>query len=448
MNDQHSTSLTEGPIIRSILMFTAPLFLGNLFQQLYGATDSFIVGNFVGNNALAAVGASAQVINLFIGFVVGLTTGAGIIIAQYYGANDHRQLHLAIHTSFWFCILGGILVSVFGFLLSPFILNSMNTPAEVIPNATLYLRIYFLGAVFNIIYNMGAGTLQATGDTRRPLYYLCIASVVNIVLDILFVTVFDMAVLGVALATLIAQFISAFCVIHHLCRTKACYRLIPSKIRFHREMLSKILKFGIPTGLQTAITSLSNLIVQSYLNGFGALAMAGSNIYGKLDGFALLPVTCLSLTATTYIAQNMGARKFERVRKGLSAFLWIGILYAIALGILLCLYSYIPLRLFTADPDVIHYGAMMGRVLGPGYVLLIICQIFIGTVRGAGDTFNTMLLSVLNLCGLRILWLAIMIPRFPSIYTLYAGYPITWGTAALCIGIYYYKKIRPKLNYI
>ena len=322
----------------------------------------------------------------------------------------------------------------------------MNTPSSVIPDAALYLRVYFLGALFNILYNMGAGTLQAAGDTKHPLYCLCLSSVINVVLDIVFVTVFHMAVLGVALATLIAQLVSAACVLWKLTHTDDIYRLIPSKIHSDKAMLIKILKFGIPTGLQTAVTSLSNVIVQSYLNGFGSLAMAGSNIYGKVDSFALLPANCLSLTTTTYIAQNMGARKFDRVKQGFKQFLWLGIPSAAAIGILLFFFSAGPLRLFTADPEVVHYGAMMGQVLGPGYILLITCQILIGTARGAGDTFSTMLLSILNLCGLRILWLTIMIPFFPSIYTLYLGYPVTWGTAAVCMGIYYCKKIKPRLQ--
>lgn len=446
MKERPSASLTEGPITRSILLFTGPLIIGNLFQQLYNTTDSFIVGNFVGSGALAAIGASAQIINLFIGFIIGLTTGAGIIIAQYYGAGDGTRLHSAVHTSFCFCILGGILVSIAGCLLSPLILTAMNTPSSVIPDAALYLRVYFLGALFNIFYNMGAGTLQAAGDTKHPLYCLCLSSVINVVLDIVFVTVFHMAVLGVALATLIAQLVSAACVLWKLTHTDDIYRLIPSKIHSDKAMLIKILKFGIPTGLQTAVTSLSNVIVQSYLNGFGSLAMAGSNIYGKVDSFALLPANCLSLTTTTYIAQNMGARKFDRVKQGFKQFLWLGNLYAAAIGILLFFFSAGPLRLFTAAPEVVHYGAMMGQVLGPGYILLTTCQILIGTARGAGDTFSTMLLSILNLCGLRILWLTIMIPFFPSIYTLYLGYPVTWGTAAVCMGIYYCKKIKPRLQ--
>lgn len=440
------TSLTDGSVIRDILLFTGPLLIGNLFQQLYNTTDSFIIGNFVGNNALAAIGASGQVVNLLIGFVIGLTTGAGIIIAQAYGASDQKNLHLAIHTSFWFCLLAGIVISAVGFLLSPLILRLMNTPAEVIPDAILYLRIYFLGTIFILFYNMGAGTLQASGDTKHPLYYLALSSVINVILDILFVTVFRMAMTGVALATLIAQLISALCVYFHLTRTQDICRLNLREIRCHRPTLKKVLLFGVPAGLQSAIVSLSNVIVQGYLNGFGSLAMAGNNIYGKVDSLVLLPVNCLSLTTTTFIAQNIGARKAGRIKKGFFVFLALGNLYAAFVGILLFFFSHIPLKLFTPDEDVIRCGVMMAKVLGPGYFLLITCQILIGISRGAGHTLSTMILSTLNLCGLRILWLTIMIPLFPSIYTLYLGYPVTWGTAALCMGFYYQKKIWPQLK--
>jgi putative efflux protein, MATE family len=445
MKDRSTSLLTKGPITRSILMYTGPLILGNLFQQLYNTADSFIVGNFVNSIALAAVGASAPIISLFLGFIIGVTSGAGIVIAQYYGADNKVKLSLAVHTSFWFCILGGVFVSAAGFFLSPAVLQLMNTPADVITNAVLYLRIYFLGAFFAILYNMGAGILQAVGDTRHPLYYLALSSILNILLDLVFVVIFHLAVLGVSLATLIAQIVSALCVIVRLCRTDDIYRLVPSKIRYNKGMLIKILKAGIPTGLQTAITSLSNVIVQSYLNTFGYYAMAGSNIYGRLDSLALLPANCLALTTTTYIAQNLGARKFDRIKKAFSVFMWLGNSYAILLGIFLCFFSKIPLRLFTDNPEVIHYGVMMGRVLGPGYLLLITCQILIGTARGTGDTFPTMLLSIINLCGLRIIWLTIMLDRFPSIYTLYLGYPLTWGSAALCMAIYYQKRIKPRL---
>lgn len=446
MKDIQIRPLTEGPILKNILRFTAPLLLGNLFQQLYNTTDSFIVGNYVGNTALAAIGASTQVINLLIGFVIGMTAGAGIVIAQYYGASDRKQIHQAIHTSFWFCILGGILVTFLGILFSPGILTLMHTPSDAFQDADLYLRIYFLGTLFNILYNMGAGVLQAIGDTRHPLYYLFISSITNILLDILFVAVFHWDILGVAAATFIAQGVSAFLVLWRLCHTDAIYQLNLKEIRCNPKMLVRILRFGIPTGLQTTIVSLSNVVVQSYLNQFGTLAMAGSNIYGKVDGFVLLPVNCLSLTTTTYIAQNIGAHQYNRVKKGMAAFLLVGNVYSAAVGILLFFFSRGPLSLFVHDPQVIRYGVMMGKVLGPGYFLLITCQILIGTARGAGETLSTMVLSILNLCGLRILWLAVMIPLFPSIYTLYLGYPITWATAALSMAIYYFKKVKPRLD--
>ena len=392
-----TVSLTEGSIVRGSLLFTVPLILGNLFQQLYSATDSLVVGNFVGSGALAAVSASNQIVNLVIGFVIGfvigLTTGAGIVIARHYGAGEYAALRRCISTAYLFCLVGGAAVSALGIAVSPVLLHLINTPEEIFADSVLYLRIYFLGTLFNILYNMGAGVLQAVADTRHPLYYLCAASAVNIILDVLFVAVFRWGVAGVAAATLIAQALSAALAMTHLLRTREEYRLC--SLRGDREEFRLILKYGTPTGLQSAIVSLSNVVVQGYLNGFGVAAMAGSNVYSKVDTFVLLPVNCLSLTATTFTAQNMGARRYDRVRSGLRAFL---------------------------------------------------CQILIGTVRGCGHTFATMVLSVIDLCGLRIVWLAALLPLFPSLYTLYLGYPVTWGSAAACIALYYHFCVVPHIQ--
>lgn len=326
-----TVSLTEGSIVRGSLLFTVPLILGNLFQQLYSATDSLVVGNFVGSGALAAVSASNQIVNLVIGFVIGLTTGAGIVIARHYGAGEYAALRRCISTAYLFCLVGGAAVSALGIAVSPVLLHLINTPEEIFADSVLYLRIYFLGTLFNILYNMGAGVLQAVADTRHPLYYLCAASAVNIILDVLFVAVFRWGVAGVAAATLIAQALSAALTMTHLLRTREEYRLC--SLRGDREEFRLILKYGTPTGLQSAIVSLSNVVVQGYLNGFGVAAMAGSNVYSKVDTFVLLPVNCLSLTVTTFTAQNMGARRYDRVRSGLRAFLWIGGVYSIGVGI-------------------------------------------------------------------------------------------------------------------
>lgn len=297
-----TVSLTDGSVVRGSLLFTVPLILGNLFQQLYSATDSLVVGNFVGSGALAAVSASNQIVNLIIGFVIGLTTGAGIVIARHYGAGEYAALRRCISTAYLFCLVGGVAVSALGIAASPVLLRLINTPEEIFADSVLYLRIYFIGTLFNILYNMGAGVLQAVADTRHPLYYLCAASAVNIVLDVVFVAVFRWGVAGVAAATLIAQTVSATLAMAHLLRTKEEYRLC--SLRGDAAEFRLILKYGTPTGLQSAIVSLSNVVVQSYLNGFGVAAMAGSNVYSKVDTFVLLPANCLSLTVTTFTAQT------------------------------------------------------------------------------------------------------------------------------------------------
>lgn len=439
-----TVSLTDGSVVRGSLLFTLPLILGNLFQQLYSATDSLVVGNFVGSGALAAVSASNQIVNLVIGFVIGLTTGAGIVIARHYGAGEYDALRRCISTAYLFCLVGGAAVSLLGIAVSPALLRLINTPEEIFADSVLYLRIYFIGTLFNILYNMGAGVLQAVADTRHPLYYLCAASAVNIVLDVVFVAVFRWGVAGVAAATLIAQTVSATLAMAHLLRTKEEYRLC--SLRGDAAEFHLILKYGTPTGLQSAIVSLSNVVVQSYLNGFGVAAMAGSNVYSKVDTFVLLPVNCLSLTVTTFTAQNMGARRYSRVLSGLRAFLWMGGVYSVGVGVFMFFFSQRPMSLFSQESEVLHSGAMMARVLAPGYILLVFCQIFIGIVRGCGHTFATMILSVVNLCGLRIIWLAALLPLFPSLYTLYLSYPVTWGTATACISLYYCLCVVPHIR--
>ena len=439
-----TVSLTDGSVVRGSLLFTLPLILGNLFQQLYSATDSLVVGNFVGSGALAAVSASNQIVNLVIGFVIGLTTGAGIVIARHYGAGEYDALRRCISTAYLFCLVGGAAVSLLGIAVSPALLRLINTPEEIFADSVLYLRIYFIGTLFNILYNMGAGVLQAVADTRHPLYYLCAASAVNIVLDVVFVAVFRWGVAGVAAATLIAQTVSATLAMAHLLRTKEEYRLC--SLRGDAAEFRLILKYGTPTGLQSAIVSLSNVVVQSYLNGFGVAAMAGSNVYSKVDTFVLLPVNCLSLTVTTFTAQNMGARRYSRVLSGLRAFLWMGGVYSVGVGVFMFFFSQRPMSLFSQESEVLHSGAMMARVLAPGYILLVFCQIFIGIVRGCGHTFATMILSVVNLCGLRIIWLAALLPLFSSLYTLYLSYPVTWGTATACISLYYCFCVVPHIR--
>ena len=306
--------MTEGVIWKQLLAFSMPLLVGNLFQQLYNTVDSIVVGNFIGSEALAAVGSSNSLINLIIGMFMGIATGAGVIISQYYGAKDEQKLHWAVHTCMALSLIGGALLIVLGVLLSPLILRLMGTPEEVMPNSVAYLRIFFCGSLFNLVYNMGAGVLRAVGDSRRPLYYLCVSSVVNIILDMVFVVVFRMGTAGVGYATVIAQAVSSVLTVRALMKTEDSYRLVPSRIRIDRRMMKRILKLGIPSGIQQSIISLSNVIVQANINGYGAAAMAGYGAYSKVDGFAMLPLQSFCMASTTFTGQNIGAKKARRVK--------------------------------------------------------------------------------------------------------------------------------------
>lgn len=327
--------MTEGVIWKQLLAFSMPLLVGNLFQQLYNTVDSIVVGNFIGSEALAAVGSSNSLINLIIGMFMGIATGAGVIISQYYGAKDDQKLHWAVHTCMALSLIGGTLLIVLGVLLSPLILKWMGTPEEVMPNSVAYLRIFFCGSLFNLVYNMGAGVLRAVGDSRRPLYYLCVSSVVNIILDMVFVVVFHMGTAGVGYATVIAQAVSSVLTVRTLMKTEDSYRLVPSEIRIDRRMMKRILKLGIPSGIQQSIISLSNVIVQANINGFGAAAMAGYGAYSKVDGFAMLPLQSFCMASTTFTGQNIGAKKAKRVKDGMFQGIAISLIYTAFISVIL-----------------------------------------------------------------------------------------------------------------
>lgn len=426
-----SILMTEGVIWKQLVLFSIPLLIGNLFQQLYNTVDSIVVGQFIGREALAAVGSSTPIITLIIGMFMGIAVGAGVIISQYYGAGSEEKMGWAVHTSIALSIIGGLLLSVAGIACSPLILGWMRTPEEVFGPSVLYFRIYFLGSLFNLLYNMGAGILQAVGDSRRPLYYLCISSVVNIVLDILFVAGFHMGVDGVAWATIISQLVSAILVMSALMRTKDMYRLEIRKIRIDKRMMKRILKIGIPSGIQQSIISLSNVVVQANVNVFGAAVMAGFGAYNKVDGFVVLPMQSFCMAATTFTGQNIGARKPERIREGIKQGIIICAAVSALLSVLLFFESERILSIFSSDPGVIQYGMVTMRILVGFYVVLAVHQILMGVMRGAGKSMETMLISVGNMCVLRMIYIKLVIPVLPSYEAVLWCYPLTWITTIL-----------------
>lgn len=431
--------MTEGVIWKQLLAFSMPLLVGNLFQQLYNTVDSVVVGNFIGSEALAAVGSSNSLINLIIGLFMGIGTGAGVIISQYYGAKDEDRLHLAVHTTMALSLIGGLVLIGTGVSLSPLILKWMGTPDDVMSNSVAYLRIFFWGSLFNLLYNMGAGVLRAVGDSRRPLYYLCISSVVNIVLDLVFVIVFHFGIAGVGYATVIAQAVSSVLTIWALVTSKEAYRLIPSKIRVHKRMMMRILKIGIPSGIQQSIISLSNVIVQANVNSFGYTAMAGFGSYSKIDGFAMLPLQSFCMAATTFTGQNIGARKAKRVKQGILQGIVISLCYTALISLILYWNGVKILGIFSPDEAVNAYGYKTMLILLPFYWTIAIHQILMGSIRGSGRTMVTMFIGVGNMCILRMIYINLLVPFFPSFEAVIWCYPITWLTTMSMDWIYNVK---------
>ena len=433
--------MTQGIIWKKILLFSLPLLLGNVFQQLYNTVDSVIVGNYIGGDALAAVGTSGPIINLLVGLFMGIATGAGVVIARYFGAQDSEAVHDAVHTTLAATFLGGLFLTVVGVLLSPAVVRLIGVPENIMSDSIDYLRIYFGGIIAMMTYNMGAGILRAVGDSKTPLYFLIISSIINIILDMLFVIIFDMGVAGVAWATLIAQAVSATLIIITLCRVNTSYRVTLSHIRIKLSYLKEIIRIGLPSGLQNAIISMSNIVVQSYINSFCSAAIAGYSTYGKVDAFALMPVMSLSMAITTFTSQNIGAREFDRVRKGVKTGLLMSCGTAFVLTSLVVVFARTLLGIFTDDQQIIEYGLLTMTYQAPFYLVLGLNNTLAGILRGAGKASVPSLIMAANMCGVRILWLSILMPIFNSIIVVYLAFSVTWTTTGLCL-IWYYKRSR------
>ena len=438
--------MTEGNIAKQLFFFSIPLILGNLLQQLYNTADSIVVGNFVGSNALAAVGSGTVLINLIIAFSQGTAVGAGVVIAQYIGAKHKEKLSEAVHTSVAIALIIGAALSLFGVLFSKTLLIWMKTPKEVLSESVVYLRIYFAGLIFNVIYNMAAGIMNAAGNSKRSLRYLAYASVTNIILDLLFVGLLKMGIMGAALATDISQLLSGVLSMLFLMRVNEDYKVTLKKIKLHKESAKKIIRVGLPTGLQNTVISISNVLVQSGINGFGATAMAGFGAYLKVDGFNILPVLSFSMAATTFVGQNYGARKVDRVKKGMWITLGMVTLYTIVTGALLLTFSHQIIRLFSADTAVIAYGADAMKYFCPFYFVLGILNCLAGTVRGTGKTMPPMIIMLISMCIFRIFWIQLALPRIGTIEGIYMLYPVSWAIGAAMMVLYtiFGKWIDPK----
>lgn len=431
--------MTEGVIWKELLFFSIPLLIGNLFQQLYNTVDSIVVGNFIGDNALAAVNSSGAIINLLVSFFMGLSLGAGVVISNYFGAKNKEGVEKAIHTSMALTLTSGVVATILGVSLTPLILKMVNVDPEVMGNSILYLRLYFAGIMGLIIYNMGSGMLRAVGDSKSPLYFLIVSSITNIVLDIVFVTVFHMGIAGVAIATCIAQFVSAILTIYKLTHTDHIYKLHLRKIRFHKDTFLRMVKIGLPSAMQNAVVSLSNVVVQANINGFGKVAMAGAGSYMKIDGFAIMPVMSFSMALTTFVGQNMGAQKYDRVKKGAMAGIVMSCIVSGVISGLLVLFAPQVMSIFSQNPAVIEIGKTMMYCVVPGYLLLAVSHCLAGVLRGAGLTKIPMIVMILCWCICRMLWISITVALFHDIRTVFMGWPITWVLSAIILVIYYKK---------
>lgn len=440
MRTVKQTDILTGSIPRQLLAFFLPIWFGTLFQQLYNTADTLIVGNFVGTNALAAVGATGAFVNLLVGLFVGLCSGAGVVVAQSYGAKDLEAVDRQIHTALVFSVVIGAMLTVVGLLSAEPVLRLMGTPAEILGDAALYLRLYFLGMIPQILYNMGTNILRAAGDSKRPLYFLVVASLVNIVLDIVFIAIFHWGVAGAALATVLSQIASAVLTLRCLAGSQGIpWHLSAAKLRMERPILMAICRIGIPAAAQSALYNISNMVIQSCMNGFGTSTIAAWGVYGKIDFVFWMTVNSLGISITTFAGQNFGAQLYDRVRRS------VRVCLAMAAGITLCIsavfyFAAEPLfRLFSQDPEVIAVGVEMMHVLVPAYLTYVCIEILSGALRGCGDVRVPTLITVFGVCGLRILWLLVAVPVWHSVATVELSYPITWTLASLLFVVYYQK---------
>lgn len=435
--------ILEGVIWKQLLLFFFPIMIGSFFQQLYNTADALILGRVVGKEALAAVGGSAALISgLVVNFFMGLTSGAGIIASQMHGAGNKERLNDSIHTIYAFSIVGSIFFTIVGIAASPALLRMMNTAPELMEDSIVYLQIYFGGSLFIFIYNTGASILRSLGDSKRPLYYLIVCCIINIVLDIIMVAVFDMGVAGVAIATVVAQAVSAVLVTQALMREKELCDFSLRKIRMHGELLKSELFLGFPSGVQASMYNLSNMLVQSSINSFGTDTTAAWAAYGKIDAIFWMMTGALGIAITTFVGQNYGAGKMDRVKKSIKVCLWMNMVIALFMGALLVV-ARVPLfGFFCDDAAVVEIGARMMCVITPFYFTYVFTEILSGALRGMGDVVVPMLITVVGVCIVRVSWILVTTRVCPIMEVIIFNYPVTWMISSLLFIFYYKYRIK------
>ena len=435
---RRDVDMTEGSIIRHLITFAFPLLIGNIFQQLYNTVDTWVVGNYVSNEAFSAVGTVGPIINMLIGFFLGLSSGAGVVISQYYGAKKHDKVQDTVHTAILMTIILAVIFTFLGIAMAPFMIRFMKTPESVIPESTAYLTIYFSGVIGLMLYNIGSGILRAVGDSQRPFYFLVVSAVLNTVLDLVFVLAFDMGVEGVALATVLAQCTSAVLVMITLMRSDSCIHLSWKKLKIHWDMMKKIIRVGIPAAIQMAITSFSNVFVQSYINFFSADCMSGWTAYGKIDQLLFLPMQSLALASTTFVGQNLGQNQVERAKKGIAISFGLSVISTIIVMIPVLIFSGSLVAFFNDKPEVIEYGTLFLHWITPFYVLCCVNQVYSGALRGAGNSRAPMVIMLVSFVGFRQLYLFV-VANFISntVLPIAMGYPAGWLLCSALTYIYY-----------
>ena len=431
--------ITEGSIFGQLLLFFFPILFGTFFQQLYNTADAMVVGRFVGKQALAAVGGSTStLINLLVGFFVGLSSGATVVISQFYGARKADKVHWAVHTSIAFSVIGGIIFMIVGLVGSPWALEAMKTPEDVMGHAVVYIRIYFLGIIVNLVYNMGAGILRAVGDSRRPLYFLIASCFTNIILDVLLVAVLGMGVAGAALATITSQLLSAVLVVLALMKTDDMYKLEWKKVRIDQRMLQRIVRIGIPAGMQSVMYNISNVIIQAGVNTLGTDNVTAWATYGKVDGLYWMMINALGISATTFVGQNFGAGRLDRVRKGAGACMVIGVALTASVGVVLYNGGHLLVELFTTDQQVQAISMDLLHFMVPTFITYIAIEILSGTLRGVGDAWMPLIITGIGVCAVRVLWIMFVLPHYHTIIGAAFCYPLTWSLTTVAFVIYYY----------